>query len=236
VQPLPDRNRLLARLRLGDRERVVAKLTLVSLDVATVLFEPGVPVGAVYFPLDGVASIVTSMQDGAIVEVTTVGNEGLVGVPVVRGGSLAVRAISQVAGSYLTMSASDYLDELEDNPVLAAIIQHYVQALFGQISQAIACNELHSSEERLSMWLLLSHDRVGSDRFSIADEFLAQMLGSSPAAVDLCAGVLQEAGLIRYSQGDLEIVDRSRLKLTSCECYRLIRAEFDCVAPSPQRT
>ena len=236
MQPVPERNRLLARLRLGDREKVVAKLTPVSLDVATVLFEPGVPVGAVYFPLDGVASLVTPMKDGTIVEVTTVGNEGLVGVPLVWGGSLAVRAISQVAGSYLTISAPDYLGELDDNPVLAAIIQHYVQALFGQISQAIACNELHSSEERLSMWLLLSHDRVGYDRFSIAEEFLGQMLGSSAAAVSHCVGMLQEAGLIRYSQGDLEIVNRRGLELTACKCYRVIRAEFDGVAPSPQRT
>ena len=110
-------------------------------------------------------------------------------------------------------------------------MQRYVQALFGQISQAAACNRLHSNEERLSRWLLMSHDRVGSDEFLITQEFLAQMLGSRRATVSLSAGMLQKAGLIRYHRGHVEIVDRPGLERTSCECYQVIRAELDRVAP-----
>lgn len=117
--------------------------------------------------------------------------------------------------------------------MLSSVVQHYVQALFGQIFQAIACNELHSSEERLSRWLLLTHDRAGSDRFSIAEELLGPMLGSDPVVLTRCVGVFHDAGLIRYCQGDIEIVNRRGLELTSCECYRVIRVEFDGIGPSP---
>lgn len=147
-------NRLLCLLPASDRERLLPKLALVFLHVKTVLFEPGQPVDAVYFPLDGVISLVTPLEDGAIVEVATVGNEGLVGVPAVLGGSLAVRAISQVAGRCLTMETGAFLNELAKGGPLARLVENYVQALFGQIAQAAACNRLHSNEERLSRWLL----------------------------------------------------------------------------------
>jgi CRP-like cAMP-binding protein len=201
----------------------------VFLHVKTVLFEPGQPVDAVYFPLDGVISLVTPLEDGAIVEVATVGNEGLVGVPAVLGGSLAVRAISQVAGRCLTMETGAFLNELAKGGPLARLVENYVQALFGQIAQAAACNRLHSNEERLSRWLLMSHDRMGTDRFLITQEFLAQMLGSRRATVTLSAGMLQKAGLIKYHRGHVEIIDRKGLESVSCECYRVIRSELDRV-------
>jgi CRP-like cAMP-binding protein len=222
-------NRLLACLPSPDRDRILAKLVPNFLKVKTVLFEPGEVVDAVYFPLDGVVSLVTPLEDGAIVEVATIGNEGLVGVPVVLGGSLAVRAISQVAGRSLTMSASDFLDEMANSQPVSRLVQNYVQALFGQISQAAACNRLHSSEERLSRWLLMSHDRVGKDEFIITQEFLGQMLGARRATVTLAAGILQRAGLIRYHRGHIEIVDRDGLEDVSCECYRVIRSELEGV-------
>jgi CRP-like cAMP-binding protein len=222
-------NRLLECLPSPDRERVLSKLVPNFLKVKTVLFEPGEVVDAVYFPLDGVVSLVTPLEDGAIVEVATIGNEGLVGVPVVLGGSLAVRAISQVAGRTLTMSASDFLDEIAKSQPVARLVQNYVQALFGQISQAAACNRLHSSEERLSRWLLMSQDRVGKDEFIITQEFLGQMLGARRATVTLAAGMLQRAGLIRYHRGHIAIVDRDGLEAVSCECYRVIRSELEGV-------
>jgi CRP-like cAMP-binding protein len=222
-------NRLLACLPSPDRDRILAKLVPNFLKVKTVLFEPGEVVDAVYFPLDGVVSLVTPLEDGAIVEVATIGNEGLVGVPVVLGGSLAVRAISQVAGRSLTMSASDFLDEMANSQPVSRLVQNYLQALFGQISQAAACNRLHSSEERLSRWLLMSHDRIGKDEFIITQEFLGQMLGARRATVTLAAGILQRAGLIRYHRGHIEIVDRDGLEDVSCECYRVIRSELEGV-------
>ena len=229
----PNENRLLAALPPADRDRLLPKLAPVFLKVKTVLFEPGQLVDAVYFPLDGVVSLVTPLEDGAIVEVATVGNEGLVGVPIVLGGSLAVRAISQVAGRCLTMESRAFLEELGHGGALARLVQNYVQALFGQIAQAAACNRLHSNEERLSRWLLMSHDRIGADQFLITQEFLAQMLGSRRATVSLSAGILQRAGLIRYHRGHVEIVDRAGLELVSCECYQVIRAELDRVSPHP---
>jgi CRP-like cAMP-binding protein len=228
-------NRLLALLPASDRERIASKLVPRFLNLKTVLFEPGQVVDAVYFPLDGVVSLVTPLEDGAIVEVATIGNEGLVGVPSVLGGSLAVRAISQVPGRSLMMGTEAFLAEVKLRGGLARIIEAYVQALFGQISQAAACNRLHSNEERLSRWLLMSQDRVGSDSFIITQEFLAQMLGSRRATVTLSAGILQKAGLIRYHRGHVEILDRAGLEETSCECYGVIRDELDRVSLAPQR-
>ena len=222
-------NRLLAGLASSERERLLPRLTEVFLKVKTVLFEPGQPIDAVYFPLDGVISLVTPLEDGAIVEVATVGNEGLVGVPVVLGGSLAVRAISQVAGRCLTMEVGAFLSELGTKGPLSRLVDSYVQALFSQISQAAACNRLHSNEERLARWLLMSHDRVGADEFFITQEFLAQMLGSRRATVTLSASILQRAGFIQYRRGHIEITDRHGLEGAACECYEVIRSALERV-------
>ena len=222
-------NKVLARLPEEDRARLEEQLVPHFLGLKTVLFEPGQVMDAVHFPIDGVVSLVAPMEDGNIVEVATVGNEGVVGVPTVLGGSLRVRAISQVAGRALTMSTSAFLHEVAIRPALARVVQSYVLALFGQIAQAAACNRLHSTEERLSRWLLMSHDRVGKDAFPITQEFLGQMLGARRATVTLSAGLLQRAGLIRYHRGHVEILDRAGLEAASCECYQVIRDELAAV-------
>jgi CRP-like cAMP-binding protein len=223
-------NHLLAAVPPPDVERMRSAMARVTLPIKTILFEPGQPIDAVHFPLDGVVSLVTPLEDGAIVEVATVGNEGLIGVPLVLGGSLAVRAISQVAGRALRMDTAAFLAEMDRRGALYDIVQSYTQALFGQISQAAACNRLHSNEERLSRWLLMSHDRVGTDEFAITHEFLGQMLGSRRATVTLSAGVLQAAGLIRYQRGHVTIIDRIGLEGVSCECYAVIKKELDRVS------
>ena len=225
----PRANRILEALPLADNDRLRGLMDPVDLPIKTVLFEPGQPIDAVHFPLDGVISLVTPLLDGAIVEVATVGNEGIVGVPLVLGGSLAVRAISQVAGRSLRMKGSAFLQELKSAGPLHDLVQNYLQALFGQISQAAACNRLHTNEERLSRWLLMSHDRVGVDQFAITHEFLGQMLGSRRATVTLSAGILQAAGLIRYSRGHVTIVDREGLEAVSCECHGAIKDGLDRV-------
>ena len=223
------RNHLLAALPEGVQDRFDSLLSPMLLEIKTVLFEPGEVIDCAYFPLNGVISLVTPLEDGAIVEVATVGNEGVVGVPMVAGGSLAVRAISQVSGWVLRMDADTFLEEMRRTPELRDIINDYVQALFSQISQAAACNRLHSNEERLSRWLLMSHDRVGEDSFGITHEFLGQMLGSRRATVTLSAGILQAAGLIRYHRGNVTIIDRAGLEGVACECYAVIKAELDSV-------
>jgi len=222
-----DQNHVLGALPSAEAQRLVHLLTPLSLEIKTVLFEPGQPIDAVHFPLDGVISLVTPLEDGAIVEVATVGNEGVVGVPLVLGGSLAVRAISQVPGRALRMEAQAFLAELGRRGALYEVVQNYTSALFGQIAQAAACNRLHSNEERLSRWLLMSHDRVGVDEFAITHEFLGQMLGSRRATVTLSAGILQAAGLIRYQRGHVTIVDRQGLEGVACECYAVIKNELD---------
>jgi CRP-like cAMP-binding protein len=209
------------------RQRFLAQLTPVTMPVKKVLFEPGKVITDVYFPVSGVISLVTPLEDGNIVEVATIGNEGIVGVPLRDGGSLAVRAISQVAGTSLRMNAVAFLGELAREKLVRDVVQSYTQALFSQIAQAAACNRMHSNEERLSRWLLMSHDRVGHDVFDITHEFLGQMLGSRRATVTLSMGVLQAAGLIRYHRGRVTILDRQELEAVSCECYAVIQAAFE---------
>jgi CRP-like cAMP-binding protein len=229
-------NRILAALPPSERQELFEVVRTVSLPVKTVLFEPGAAVDAVHFPTDGVISLVTPLHDGAIVEVATIGNEGIVGVPLVPLGGLAVRAISQVAGHSLRMEAPTFLEWAERSPTFQTLVESYTQALFGQISQAAACNRLHSSEERLSRWLLMSHDRVGSDEFMITQEFLGQMLAARRSTVSVSAGILQRAGLIRYVRGHVTIVDRRGLEAVACECYAVIKAELERVvqrSPGP---
>lgn len=225
-------NRLLDALPAASRSELLSKMTQTSLSMKTVIFEPGQHVDSVHFPLDGVISLVTSLEDGAIVEVATVGNEGIVGVPMVRGGSLAVRAISQVPGRTLRMPAAAFVSRFERPGAFRELVENYLQALFGQIAQAAACNRLHSNEERLSRWLLMSHDRVGAETFPITHEFLGQMLGSRRATVTLSAGLLQAAGLIRYHRGQVTILDRNGLESVACECYAVIKAALDRVVAS----
>jgi CRP-like cAMP-binding protein len=222
-------NQILRALPPMARAPLPTLMTLVVHRIKDVLFEPDQPIRAVHFPLDGVISLVTPLEDGAIVEVATVGNEGIVGVPLVLGGSLSVRGISQVAGRSLRMEADAFLTECDRSPAFGDLVRDYTQALFSQISQAAACNRLHSNEERLSRWLLMSHDRVGVDEFVITHEFLGQMLGSRRATVTLSAGILQAAGLIRYHRGRVVIVDRPGLEEVACECYKVIKVKLDGV-------
>ena len=229
-------NRLLDALPMGEGRRLRRSLSAVFLDVDTVLFEPGEPIGFVDFPRNCVVSLVTPFQDGASVEVATIGNEGIVGVPARRGGALAFRAISSVAGWVDRMDAATFVDEVEADRHLQELVSDYVRAFFVEIAQAAACNRLHSNEERLSRWLLMTHDRVGADEFAITHEILGQILGSRRATVSLSAESLRAAGLIRYHRGRVTIVDRVGLEAVACECYRTIRTELDGVVQRAHRS
>jgi CRP-like cAMP-binding protein len=228
-------NHLLEALPAGENQRLMRALAPIFLDVKTVLFEPGRTIDSVYFPLNGVVSLVAQLEDGATVEVATVGNEGIVGVPLELMGTLAVRAIAQVAGWVMRMEAANFLDEVERNGPLRELVNDYIQALFGQISLVAACNQLHSHEERLSRWLLMRHDRIGTDEFAITHEFLGQMLGSRRATVTRSAAILQAAGVITYHRGRVTIVDRAGLESMSCECYGVIKAELEGVVQKALR-
>lgn len=228
-------NQLLDALPASETQRLMRLVRPVFLEINTVLFEPGRTTVSVDFPRNCVVSLVSPLQDGDVVEVATVGNTGIVGVPMVLGGSLAVRAICSVAGWAERMDASTFLNEVERDSPLRTLVNDHLQALFGQISQAAACNRLHSNEERLSRWLLMSRDRVGTDAFPITHEFLGRMLGARRATVTLSAGILQAAGLISYHRGHVTIVDRTGLEAMACECYGVIEAELEGVVQRARR-
>jgi CRP-like cAMP-binding protein len=198
-------NLLLDALPAAESQRLMASLSPWFLNAKTVLFEPSRIIESVDFPRNCVISLVRPFHDGAIVEVATVGNEGIVGVPQALGGSLAVRAVCSVAGWADRIDASTFRAEVDRGGALRELVEEYVQALFGEISRAAACNRLHSNEQRLSRWLLMTHDRVGTDTFAITHEFLARMLGSRRATVTLSAGILQAAGLIGYQRGHVSV-------------------------------
>jgi hypothetical protein len=228
-------NLLLDALPAVDSQRLMPSLSPAFVDVKTVLFEPGQIIESVDFPRNCVISLVTPLHGSAIVEVAAVGNEGIVGVPQALGGSLAIRAVCSVAGWADRIDASAFRAEVDRGGALGELVEEYVQALFGEISRGAACNRLHSNEERLSRWLLMTHDRVGTDTFAITHEFLARMLGSSRATVTLSAGILQAAGLIKYHRGHVTIVARAGLEAATCECYEEIEKELDGVVQRAQR-
>jgi CRP-like cAMP-binding protein len=222
-------NQLLDALPADEYQRLLPRLRTVFVGIKTVLFEAGAPIAHVDFPRNCVVSLVTPLHDGAVVEVATVGNEGIVGVPLLRGGALTFRAVCSVPGWCDRMDAPTFLSEVERDGPFSALVTDYLQALFGQISQAAACNRLHSNEERLSRWLLMSQDRVRTDEFAITHEYLAHMLGSRRPTVSRSAGILQAAGLIKYHRGRVTIVDRAALEATACECYARIERAMDGV-------
>ena len=227
----PFRNRILRALPPMERDTLLAQLRPTTLSAKTVIFEPGEAIDSVHFPLDGVISMLIPLS-GGIVEVASIGNEGIVGVPLMPAGVGRVRAVSPLGAQTLQMRAATFLAEIERLDTFRRLVERYLLALFAEISQAAACNRLHTSEQRLSRWLLMTQDRVGMDTFSVTQEVLAQMLGSRRGTVTLSAQLLQAAGLIAYHRGRVTIVDRNGLESACCECYATLRKELDEVVHS----
>lgn len=222
------RNRILAALPAAERERLRSALEPVDLEVRQVVIDLHQVISHVYFVEEGVVSILGVMEDGSAVETATVGNEGMVGLPVFLGAaSMAGQAFVQVPGHGYRMTAAALREEVRRGGALAELLGRYTQALFTLLSQNSACNRLHPVEQRCARWLLLTHDRVGSESFELTHLFLSQMLGVRRATVTEVAGVLQERGLIEYSRGTITIADRPGLEAAACECYRVIASEFD---------
>lgn len=222
------KNALLSALPADEKARIESRLLPVHLGLKDVVYEPNVPIPFVYFPLSGVVSLVVVMDDGLVVECATVGNEGLAGVPVFLGAERSPhQAFSQVPGESLRMSADDFRRETQPGSALHDVLQRYNQGLMNQMAYSVACNRLHSVEERMCRWLLMTRDRVGANDFSLTQEFLAQMLGVRRASVTVVAGVLQKAGFIAYSRGRITILDGRRLEAAACECYEIVQKEFE---------
>jgi len=221
-------NRLLSALPDVDRQRLLPHLEPVRTALKQILYAPNEPVAQVYFPLNGVVSLMTIMDDGSAIEVATVGNEGMIGLPVFLGaGSMPGQALSQIPGDALQMTAEAFAAAVHSGGALQQVLQRYTQGLLNQIAQSAACNRLHPMTERCARWLLMTHDRVREDEFALTHEFLSQMLGVRRATVTVAVGALQQAGVIRSRWGHITIFDRAGLENASCECYRIIRAEYD---------
>jgi CRP-like cAMP-binding protein len=176
--------------------------------------------------VSGVISLVVSSQEGDTVEVGMIGNEGMAGTPLVLGAERSqFEAVVQVSGDFLRLPRKDLERELEGGGALRPIAQRFAQTLTNQIAQSVLCNRVHSVEQRLSRWFLMTHDRAGSDEIELTQQFVAHMLGVRRPSVTEAAGALQKAGLVNYSRGRLEIVDRGGLEAAACECYRIVQQE-----------
>lgn len=221
------RNRLLAALPPGEWERVRPSVELVPLEVRRVIIEPNQAIQHVYFPEDAVVSLLGLLEDGSAVETATVGNEGMVGVPVFLGAmQMAGQAFAQVPGMAWRMPAAALREEVRRGSALAGLLGRYTQALFTLVAQSSACNRKHSTEQRCARWLLLTHDRVSGDSFELTQLFLSQMLGVRRATVNEAATELQTRGLIEYTRGRVTVLDRPGLEAAACPCYGIIRGEF----------
>lgn len=217
-------NGLLAALPRRDYERLLAELELVALTYGEVLYEPGARIRYVYFPNDAIVSLLVVVEHKAL-EVSLVGREGLVGIPLALGADLApVRALVQGTGSALRMKAASFREELERCVPLQREIYRYAYAKLLQARQTAACNRFHQVDQRLARWLLMTHDRVRGNRVHLTHEFLADMLGVRRVGVTTAAAELQRRGLIEYHRGDIRILDRRRLETAACSCYRLDEA------------
>jgi CRP-like cAMP-binding protein len=234
--PNPLVNRLLAALPKADYKRIMTRMERVSLEIKQLAYDVDKPIKFVYFPLTAVFSLVTVMEDGDGVEVATIGNEGMIGLPLFLGvDRTSGKAFTQVPGDSLRMTTTAFKQEIRRQGPLTQTLQLYTQALMVQISQGMACNGIHSIRQRCARWLLMTHDRVAAETFPLSQEFLALMLGVRRAGVNEVATELKQAGLIQYSRGVIRILNRKELEDTSCECYHVIRREFDRLLGSPQK-
>ncbi len=220
-------NSLLEALPAEDYAQFAAHLTQVELERGRLLYDPGDPIEQIYFPHDGVISLMTLMKNGAAIESTTIGPEGALGLmaAVAPRQSLS-RAIVQTPLRAARIGAERLHKAWENSPRLRDLVDRHTEALYGHAIQSVACNALHSVEARFCRWLLTCHDRISTDTVALTQEFLADMLGVQRTTVTAVARSLQEKGVIRYRRGVVDIVDRRALETLTCECYGVIRGTY----------
>jgi CRP-like cAMP-binding protein len=224
-------NYLLRALPEGELDQLLQRGEIVELDARHVLFEAGDSIDSIYFPITAVLSQLAIVDGESVIEVTTIGREGMSGLTVFLGGKASPNTVvCQIPGEVVRLPSAALPELLSGDGTLHDVLHRFTQATIVLLAQSVACNRAHSIEERAGRWLLMTHDRVDTDTFGLTQEFLAQMLGVRRATVSVTQGVLQSAGLIRYSRGRITIVDRDRLEDAACECYRIIRDEFRSLA------
>jgi CRP-like cAMP-binding protein len=232
IQPTASSNHVLASIPASAYKRLGQQLEPVTLGFGQVLYEPGNPIDHVYFPLNSMVSLLTSVDRQRTLEVGMVGNEGMAGMPFILGvGISGVRALVQGAGAALRMAAAPFRIEFDRNTALQQALYRYTYALMAQISQTAACNRFHDAGARLARWLLMTRDRVGGDEFSLTQEFLAHMLGMRRVGVTEAASELKRLKLIDYSRGQLRILNLPGLKRASCSCYQTVNAVYARATP-----
>jgi CRP-like cAMP-binding protein len=225
-------NRLLLALPPEVYERLQPHLELVPLKLGASVYEAVGKQAYVYFPTDSIVSLLYVMKDGASAEIAVVGHEGLVGISLFMGGETTPsRAVVQSAGHAYRLRAKALQAEFESGGALQHLLLRYTQALITQMAQTAVCNRHHSIEQQLCRWLLLSADRLPTNVLTMTQELIANMLGVRREGVTASAGKLQEAGLIHYSRGRITILDRVKLEKQVCECYGVVKAEFDRLLP-----
>ncbi|MCH8530269.1 MAG: Crp/Fnr family transcriptional regulator [Saccharospirillum sp.] len=230
----PARNRILAALPPDVQGRLFPYLEEVPMPLGEVLYEAGVKMRHVYFPVDSIVSLLYVMESGASAEISVVGNEGLVGISLFMGGeSTSSRAVVQSGGSGYRLLGHRLVDEFNRHGPLMALVLRYTQALITQMAQTAVCNRHHSIDQQLCRWLLLSLDRLPTNHLVMTQELIANMLGVRREGVTEAAGRLQKQGVIEYRRGHIEVVDRSRLEQLSCECYSVVRRETDRLLSPP---
>jgi CRP-like cAMP-binding protein len=221
-------NEILLGLPAKESELLFPKLEFVRLMTHHVLHEPGDTLKSAYFCDSGLISILSVFPDGKSVEVGLVGKEGFVGVPLVAGFRTAsTRAIIQIEATAFRVNSETLVAILRQSPMLERRLQQFAQVMAMQSTQIAACNRLHEVDERLGRWLLMTADRIGSNSVPLTQEFLAQMLGTRRSSVTGAAGILQKAGLIAHTRGDVEIIDRPKLEDAACECYGIMRVQME---------
>jgi len=228
--PSPLQNHILEALPSDVRERLFPHLKLVSLARGGVVYESGAPLRQVYFPTDCVISLLYVLADGSSAEISVVGNEGAVGLSLFIGGETTTsRAIVQSAGSAYRLTGRRLRAEFESHGDMLHILLRYSQSLLTQMAQTAVCNRHHSVDQQFCRWLLLSLDRLPSNTLTVTQEMIASMLGVRREGVTAAAGKLQKAGVIKYTRGQITVLDRPRLEQLSCECYAVVKTETDRV-------
>ena len=228
----PRQNNLLRALPDAEFERLLPELEPVDMLLGQVLYESGGQLRHVYFPTTAIVSLLYVMKDGASAEIAVVGNEGMVGVALFMGGETTTsRSVVQSAGHAYRLKGQFLKDEFTRATSLQYLLLRYPQALLTQMAQTAVCNRHHSIDQQLCRWLLLSLDRLSSNRLSMTQELIANMLGVRREGVTEAAGKLQADGLIQYNRGNIVVLDRPRLEARSCECYQVVKTEFDRLLP-----
>jgi CRP-like cAMP-binding protein len=224
----PPTNRLLAALPKNEYRRLLPTLELVPLVFGEVIYEPGDLIRHVYFPASGIISLLAVVEDRATLEVGIVGREGMVGLPVFLGVKTSRnRAVVRGAGAAMRMKATAYRKECDNGGSLPRLLRRYTHSLLTEVAQGAACNRFHPTDARLARWLLMTVDRMGADEFQLTQQFLSKMPGVRREGVSKTAGALRKQRLISYRRGTLTTLNRAGLEAVACQCYGIIKAEYD---------